>query len=78
MKSAFALGVLLASCASVSSNDFDLVLRHGTIVDGSGGRPYAGDVAVRGDRIVAVGYVSGRGRTEICSRLSVPIGARRR
>jgi N-acyl-D-aspartate/D-glutamate deacylase len=33
----------------------DVVLRGGTIVDGSGGEPYQGDVAVRGDRIVGVG-----------------------
>ena len=33
----------------------DLLIRHGTIVDGSGERPYRGDVAVMGDRIVAIG-----------------------
>lgn len=33
----------------------DLVLRGGLIVDGSGGAPFAGDVAVRNDRIEAVG-----------------------
>ena len=33
---------------------FDLVIRNGTIVDGSGAAPFVGDVAMRGDRIVAV------------------------
>ena len=33
----------------------DILLQGGTIVDGSGGEPYQGDVAVRGDRIVGVG-----------------------
>jgi N-acyl-D-amino-acid deacylase len=39
--------------------DFDLILRGGTIYDGSGGDPTGGDIAVRGDRIVGVGAVSG-------------------
>lgn len=33
----------------------DLVLRGGTLHDGSGARPQVGDVALKGDRIVAVG-----------------------
>lgn len=39
--------------------DYDLVVRGGTIVDGSGGAPFAGDIAIRGDRIVAVGNCPG-------------------
>ncbi|MEX0939228.1 MAG: D-aminoacylase [Pirellulales bacterium] len=35
--------------------DADLLLIGGTIVDGTGGVPYQGNVAVRGERIVAVG-----------------------
>jgi N-acyl-D-amino-acid deacylase len=34
---------------------FDIVIRNGVIYDGSGGTPYPGEVAIRGDRIVAVG-----------------------
>lgn len=44
---------------------FDVVIRGGTIYDGRGGAPYLGDVAIRGDRIVAVGRVSGRGAREV-------------
>ena len=44
---------------------YDIVLRGGTIYDGSGGAPYVGDVAIRGDRIVAVGRVPGRGAREV-------------
>ena len=44
---------------------YDLVIRGGLIVDGSGQAPYAGDVAIRGDRIVAVGEAPGAGATEI-------------
>ncbi len=39
--------------------DYDLVVRGGTIIDGSGGAPFAGDIAIRGDRIVAVGDCPG-------------------
>lgn len=40
---------------------YDLILRHGTIVDGSGGAPFVGDVAIKGDRIAAIGSL-GRAR----------------
>jgi N-acyl-D-amino-acid deacylase len=43
----------------------DLIIRGGTIVDGTGGEPYVGDVAIDGDRIVAVGEVSGAAQREI-------------
>src|ERR1700741_3334696 len=40
---------------------YDLIIRNGTIVDGLGGEPYVGDVAVRDDVIAAVGSVNGDG-----------------
>lgn len=44
---------------------YSLVVRGGTIVDGTGGSPYRADIAVLGDKIVEVGAVSGRGVEEI-------------
>ena len=44
---------------------YDLVVRNGTVVDGLGGEPYRGDVAVSGGVIVAVGTVDTTGTREI-------------
>jgi N-acyl-D-amino-acid deacylase len=43
----------------------DVVIRGGTIYDGSGGVPFLADVAIDSDRITAIGAVRERGRTEI-------------
>jgi N-acyl-D-aspartate/D-glutamate deacylase len=43
----------------------DLVVRGGTIVDGSGGEPFAGDVAVDEGVITEVGRVGGRAAREV-------------
>jgi N-acyl-D-aspartate/D-glutamate deacylase len=46
--------------------DYDLVLRGGKIIDGTGNPWFAGDVGVRNQRIVAVGRIAaGRGRREL-------------
>lgn len=48
---------------------YDTVIRGGTIYDGSGGAPYIGDVAVKGDRIAAVApHIKGRGLSEVDAR----------
>lgn len=45
---------------------YDIVIRGGTIYDGSGGAAFIGDVAIEGDRIAAVApRIAGRGATEI-------------
>jgi N-acyl-D-amino-acid deacylase len=52
------LAFLLASCTGVAppaqQQGYDAIIRGGTIVDGSGSAPFAGDVAIKDDRIVAV------------------------
>lgn len=58
--------LLTALCACSASTRYDIVIRNGTIYDGSGGAPMQGDVAVNGDTIVAVGDIgSATGSTEI-------------
>ncbi|HMG40534.1 MAG TPA: amidohydrolase family protein [Acidimicrobiales bacterium] len=44
---------------------YDVVIRGGTIVDGSGAPGYRGDLAVQDGRVVALGQVDDRGRREI-------------
>lgn len=46
----------------------DLVIRGGTVIDGSGGDPIEADVAIDGGKIVTVGAVAARGKEEIDAR----------
>jgi N-acyl-D-aspartate/D-glutamate deacylase len=47
------------------ASDFDLIIRHGTVLDGSGGQPFESDIAVKDGRIAEIGRVSGKAREEI-------------
>lgn len=64
-----ALCLLLAlpgAARAAGPEAYDLILRGGTIYDGSGGKPMVGDVAIRGDKIVKVGALGdARGKTEV-------------
>jgi N-acyl-D-amino-acid deacylase len=53
-KTLFVLG-LLVTTAAAPPPAYDILIRGGTIYDGSGSKPYRGAVAIKGDRIVAVG-----------------------
>jgi N-acyl-D-amino-acid deacylase len=52
---AIALAGLFATSAAPPPATYSMLIRGGTIYDGSGGAPYVGDVAIRGDKIVYVG-----------------------
>lgn len=61
-------GILAAASAlgAAPGPTYSVVVRNGTIYDGSGKKPFVGDVAISGDRIVAVGpQVRGQGAREI-------------
>ncbi|PHR19233.1 MAG: aminoacylase [Sphingopyxis sp.] len=70
--------LLATSCTTVAETDiaplaeaqsFDILIDNGLIVDGSGAAPYVGDVAIRGDRIVAVSpEIAGNARRVIDAR----------
>ena len=49
------LSCFLAACSSPTS--YDVILRGGTVYDGSGDKPYAGDLAFIGDKIAAIGDI---------------------
>jgi len=46
---------LLSGCESDTSAPYDLVIRGARIVDGTGSASSVGDIAIRGDRIAAIG-----------------------
>lgn len=55
---ALAAALFAASCSpaeETSAPNYDVIIRGGTIYDGLGGAPYAGDVAISGDKVAAVG-----------------------
>ena len=43
----------------------DLVIRGGSVVDGTGAEPYTADIAIDGDTIAEIGKVAGKGKEEI-------------
>lgn len=69
-----ALAALLLT-ASAHAATYDLIVKGGTVYDGSGGPGVKADIAVKGDRIVAVGKVAGTAtKTVDASGLAVAPG----
>src|SRR6266852_7713987 len=54
---AVAVALAVAAPSLAAEPPYDLVIRNGKIVDGTGNPWYVGDVAIRGDKIVAVGRI---------------------
>ena len=61
------LGLVVAIAASLvacqapvkpAASDYDVIIRHGSVYDGSGGAPVSTDIGVRGQRIAAMGDLS--------------------
>jgi len=58
--------MLAASAGMAMAADYDVVIRGGTVYDGTGASPYAADVAISGDRVAAIGHFPpGAGELEI-------------
>ncbi|MCI0681445.1 MAG: D-aminoacylase [Gemmataceae bacterium] len=65
----FALPCLLTATFILSAQEkdiaYDLLLRHGKIVDGAGNPWFHGDLAIRDGKIVALGKITGKAKREI-------------
>ncbi len=63
------LALLVAACARTEAPDtgasFDLLIINGSVYDGYGGEPVMADVAISGDRIVAIGNKLGAAKQTI-------------
>jgi N-acyl-D-amino-acid deacylase len=63
----FGIGLsLIIACTQSTQQEFDYILRHGTIYDGTGNPSFIGDVAIQSDTIAAIGdLTNAKGRNEI-------------
>jgi N-acyl-D-amino-acid deacylase len=59
---------LAGAVAFAATPAYDLIVRGGTIYDGSGGAPAQGDVAIKGQRIVCVGACQGQAARTVDAR----------
>lgn len=57
--------LFLILALSSFGQEYDLIIRHGHILDGTGRPSYAGDVAVKDGKIAALGSFPGTGHTEV-------------
>ena len=65
---ALAIALALTCLGAAPKPAYDLVIRGGTIYDGSGRAGVRGDVAIKGDRIAYVGpHAPGRGAREVAA-----------
>ena len=64
--SVFPLALLTVNLAlGLQAQTYDVIIRHGRVVDGSGNPAFFADVAVKKGRIAAIGRVAGHAKTEI-------------
>ncbi len=58
--------VLLIACGCTSNVEYDVLIRNGQIIDGSGSPAFPGDIGIRADTIAAIGDLkNAKGRSEI-------------
>jgi N-acyl-D-amino-acid deacylase len=63
----FAAGLFVTlACMQKPRQQYDIIIRNGTIYDGSGSAPFVGDIAIQADTIAAIGKLSdATGKKEI-------------
>ncbi len=63
---AYALVWLAAMCLAAHAQQYDVIIRNGTVYDGSGKPPQVADVAINGDHIARIGNLHGaHAKTEV-------------
>jgi len=67
-RSACWIALIAVALAGCGDEPYDLILRGGTVLDGTGGEAVQADVGIRGDRIAAIGNL---GRAEAAEVLDV-------
>jgi N-acyl-D-amino-acid deacylase len=60
-----AIGIRWARARGNTEGEYDLVIRSGRIIDGTGSPWYAGDIGIRDGRIAAIGHLSGAHATRV-------------
>lgn len=68
--------VSIATATATFAAEYDVLIQNGTIYDGTGAAPYVADVAIAGDRVVAIGKLGNEdaGQTIDASGLAVAPG----
>ncbi len=59
--------------AAAQRESYDVLVRGGTVYDGTGGKPRKADVGIRGDRIVAVGRLKGASAKAVVDARSLAV-----
>jgi len=63
---AYAGILVVATCLAARAQQYDVIIRNGTVYDGSGGKPSVAEVAINGDHIAKVGNLRGaHAKTEV-------------
>ena len=57
------LTIIISSCSAPTN--YDILIKNGTIADGSGNATYVGHVGINADTIAAVGDINATGNVEI-------------
>ena len=56
---------LLGFCALSLAEEFDLIIRHGQVIDGNGNPSFHADIAIKNGRLARIGRIEGGAKTEI-------------
>src|SRR5690242_1941107 len=60
-----ALLISFGSSLTFAQADYDVIIRGGTVYDGSGGKPVKTDVGIKGDKVVRIGNLKNAKATTV-------------